>query len=345
MLQRTTGANQNPDEDNLTIRAAVIGLGWMGVNHARIYSEIPNADLVAVADVSRNAANDIATKYDCRPYESIDDMLQNERLDVASISVPTPQHFDVASQFIEAGVNVLVEKPIALETTEAQAMIDAAKSKGVTLGVGHIERFNPVIVGLKTVLESGEIGTILQVSIRRIGPHPDRDRGTGVFLDLATHDVDIIRYLTDSEVSSVASLSKSIGVSKYEDLGMGLLGMSDGSLATITENWVSPTKIREITVTGDRGMLVADTITQDLFQFDNDYTISDWASIQNFRGMSEGRMIRHRLTKGEPLRLEIEAFVDAVSNGTTFGVEGEDGLKALEIALQLRDGPINGDSV
>lgn len=326
------------------LRVAVIGLGWMGINHARIYSEMRAADLVAVTDISQDVANSVAAKYDCTAYGNIVDMLRNERLDVASVAVPTPQHSDIAHQIIEAGVNVLIEKPIASTVAEARALIDASKANGITLGVGHVERFNPVVLGLKTVLESGEIGSLLQVSVRRIGPRPDRDRGTGVFLDLATHDVDIIRFLTGSEVSSIASMSKNVAASRYEDLGAGLLGMSDGSQAIIIENWVSPTKIREITVTGDRGMLVADTITQDLFQFDNDYTISDWASIQNFRGTSEGRMIRHRLTKGEPLSLELGAWVDSIINHTSFGVGGEDGLKALEIALQLRDGTINGGS-
>lgn len=314
----------------------------MGTNHARVYSEMPTADLIAVADASKKISDDIAAKHACSSYNNIVELLRGEQPDVVSISVPTPEHFNVASQAIEAGVNVLVEKPIASTVDQARALVDSARSNGVTLGVGHVERFNPVILGLKDVLLSGEIGRTLQVSIRRIGPRPDRDRGAGVFLDLATHDVDIVRYLTGSEVNTVASLSANIDVSRYEDLGAALLGMSDGSMAIIIENWVSPTKIREITVTGDRGMLVADTITQDLYQFDNDYTTIDWAPIQNFRGMSEGRMIRHRLTKGEPLRLQLEAFVDSVVTGSAFEVGGEDGLIALEIAIKLRDGAMNG---
>jgi len=325
-------------------RAAVIGLGSMGVHHARVYSEMPSVDLVAVADIKQTVADGIAAKYSCTGYGDVADLLRNEQVDVASISVPTPHHAETAQQLIDAGVNVLIEKPITTTVDEAQALIEAAKANGVSLGVGHIERFNPVILGLKALLDSGDIGDILQISVQRIGPRPDSDRGTGVFLDLATHDIDIVRFLTGSEVSTIASLWKNVTASQYEDLGAGLLSMDDGTLVIITENWVSPTKVREITVTGVHGLLVADTLTQDLFQFDNDYTTSEWASILNFRGTSEGRMIRHRLTKDEPLRLELDSWVESITNDTKFGVSGEDGLAALKIALQLRDGANNGGS-
>jgi UDP-N-acetylglucosamine 3-dehydrogenase len=323
------------------INAGVVGLGWMGRNHARVYDEIPSSNLAGVADISESATHDISQKYGCVPYKNVTDLLSNENLDVISVAVSTPNHFSVALEVIEAGVNVLVEKPITTTVEDAQKLIDAAQANDVVLGVGHIERFNPVIRGLKTILDTGEIGRILQVSIRRIGPSPDRDRGAGVFLDLATHDVDITRFLTGSEVKSVASLSANNNVSKYEDLGAGLLGMEDGSIAIIIENWVSPIKIREIAVTGDKGMLVADTLTQDLFQYDNDYKLSEWAPIQTFRGMSEGRMVRHRLTKGEPLRLQLESLVQSVITGTPFGIPGQDGLLTLATAIDLRDNAAN----
>jgi len=323
-------------ESQEPLRAAVVGLGWMGANHARVYAELPSTSLVAVCDIDRDGAEAVGMKFACNAYTDLAEMLTREAPDIVSVAVPTDLHHRVGTMAIHHGANVLIEKPIAATVADGNQLIQLASERGVRLGVGHVERFNPVIGAMKSAIEAGVLGRIFQITIRRIGPKPDRDRGVGVFLDLATHDIDLVRHLSSSEIDSFASEALSVLGTPHEDLGIGLLRMRNRVLAVIVENWVSPTKVREVAVTGQNGMLVADTITQDLFQYENDYRATDWPAMRNLRGMSEGRMIRHRLQKGEPLRLELEAFARSVIEGVPFPVTGNDGLRALELALRLR---------
>ena len=318
------------------LRAAVIGLGSMGINHARVYAEIKGVELVAVTDTDAERARSAGKRYGVPSYVDYREMLSESTPTIVSVAVPTRQHCDVVTGALTAGCHVLVEKPIAATVEEAQAMIDLAAKAERVLGVGHIERFNPVIMALRRAIEAGEIGDVLQIVIRRIGPKPNRPMDVGVFLDLATHDVDILCYVTGSSVTHLTSESIRTGLTSHEDLGVGVLRLANGSLGILIENWLSPTKIRDVTVTGTGGMLVADTLTQDLYQYDDDYESTQWIAIQNLRGMAEGRMIRHRLQKGEPLRVELEAFARSVIEGVPFPVTGNDGLRALELALRLR---------
>jgi predicted dehydrogenase len=228
-----------------------------------------------------------------------------------------------------------VEKPIASTIEEGQEMVALAASRGLKLAVGHIERFNPAIVELKRRLKRGEAGQVFQIHARRLGPFPTRVRDVGVVIDLATHDLDIMRYLLDSEVKRIYAETEQEIHTAHEDLLSGLLRFENGVIGLLSINWLTPTKIRELAVTGERGMFLVNYLTQDLYFYENDHVDSQWESLGLLRGVSEGNMVRLKIEKREPLRVEIEAFVKAVLEDEEPGVRGEDGLMALALAQKL----------
>jgi len=318
-------------------RVAVIGVGSMGRNHARVYSEMDSVILAAVADSDEGVLRTVAARCHARPYTDYREMLARESLDIVSVAVPTRLHRQVTEDVISCGVNLLIEKPLASSIAEGEQIVHLANQKGVRLGVGHVERFNPVVAALKRRLEDAELGRVFQITIRRIGPFPERVKDVGVFLDLATHDIDVMYYLTGAEVQRVSAESAQVLHVQHEDLAVALLRFTNGVIGVLVENWLSPVKVRDVIVNGERGMFLADFITQDLYFYENNYTASGWESLQVFRGMAEGNMIRYRLTRAEPLRLELEAFVQAVVNREPFPVSGEDGLRAIRLAQRLAD--------
>jgi UDP-N-acetylglucosamine 3-dehydrogenase len=176
------------------LRAGVIGVGAMGKNHARLYSQLPGVELVGVADSNEALAASIARQYECQHYTDYSDLLA-QRLDLVSIVVPTTLHKQAALAAISSGVNVLVEKPISDAVENADEMIEAARRKGVKLMVGHVERFNPAVIKLKELVDEGLLGEVVSISTRRVGPHNPRIRDVGIILDLGAHDIDVMHYL------------------------------------------------------------------------------------------------------------------------------------------------------
>jgi predicted dehydrogenase len=319
----------------VTIKAAVIGVGSMGWNHARLYNELEGVDLVAVADLDGEAAERAANVYGARGYTNYREMLRHEELDVVSIAVPTQSHRDTALAALQRGCHILVEKPIASTIEEGQEMVTLAASQGLKLTVGHIERFNPAIIELKRRLKRGEAGQVFHIHARRLGPFPARVRDVGVVIDLATHDLDVMRYLLDSEVARIYAETEQEILTGHEDLLSGLLRFENGVIGLLSINWLTPTKIRELAVTGERGMFLVNYLTQDLYFYENDQAESQWGSLGLLRGVSEGNMVRLKIGKQEPLQVEIEAFVRAVLEDEEPAVRGEDGLTALALAQRL----------
>jgi UDP-N-acetylglucosamine 3-dehydrogenase len=320
----------------MTIRVAVIGVGAMGRNHARVYAEMPEVELVGVADPDLQAATTTARRYGTQGYDDYLRMLDEQRPAAVTIAVPTACHHEVALEVIGRGIHLLVEKPIASTVAEAQAIIAAAQQAGVQLTIGHIERFNPAVMALQHRLRAGELGRIFQMDARRQGPFPVRVNDVGVVIDLAVHDLDVMRYVSGAEVTRVYAETARRLHSQHEDLLTGLVRLDDGAVGTLTINWLTPTKIRELYVTGERGMFRVDYLTQDLYFYEN-ATVngSDWESMHVLRGVSEGRMIRDVVVKKEPLRAEQEAFIAAVCGDGLAPVAGRDGLRALELAQAL----------
>ena len=317
-------------------RPPEIGVGSMGRNHARVYQEMPDVDLVGVADTNWNVAQEVARLYGTRPVTDYRTLLNEVCPDIVSVSVPTQMHATVVHDALERGCHVLVEKPIAATPEEAQTMIEEAARRQLVLAVGHIERYNPAIIELKHRLKAGQIGRIFQIHARRLGPFPARVRDVGVVVDLAPHDLDIMRYLTGSEVRRVYAETQRRIHTAYEDLFSGLVRFEDGVLGILEINWLTPSKIREVSVTGECGMFVANLLTQDLYFFENDAANGlEWNQLSILRGVSEGQMVRLKLYRREPLRVELEAFVAAARGEKVDLVTGADGLAALGLALDL----------
>lgn len=190
-------------------------------------------------------------------------------------------------------------------------------------------------MALKGHLDWGELGRIFQVSVQRMSGFSPRVRDVGVVLDLATHDLDVMRHLTGAEVTRVsAEISRELD-RPHEDMLSGLLRFDNGVIGLLNVNWLSPTKVRELTVHGERGMFVVNYLTQDLSFYENSYRDGDWESLQVFRGVAEGRMIRYPIARREPLQVELESFVRSIAHDEPFPVSGEDGLEAVLLAQRL----------
>lgn len=318
------------------LRAAVIGAGSMGRNHARVYAEMDDAELIAVSDPDQSSLNKIAQRHRVRTYTDYRVMLEREQLDLVSIVVPTELHFAVARDVLLAGIPTLIEKPIAATVEEGTALVQLARDLGVMLTVGHIERFNPAVVALKGQLEHGALGKVYQIHIRRIGPFPARIKDVGVVIDLATHDLDIMHFLTESTVNRLhAELGQRLHTA-HEDLLSAVLRFENDIIGVLDINWLTPTKVRELSVIGERGMLVANYLTQDLVLYENDSAPQgdNWPELAVL-GVTEGRVIQFKINKREPLREELDAFVQAVRSKGQSPVRGEDGLRALAVAQKL----------
>jgi UDP-N-acetylglucosamine 3-dehydrogenase len=317
------------------IQAAVIGVGSMGANHARIYNELDEVTLTAVCDSDRKLAEKVASRYRTSHYVDHRDLLDRERPDLVSIAVPTGFHRQVALDAIHRGVHLLVEKPIADTVANAEEMVRQAEGAGVQLMVGHVERFNPAVVELKSRLQDDQLGKMFQIHVRRLGPFPHRVKDVGVVIDLATHDLDVMCYLTQADVLRAYAETEQEIHTHHEDSLSGLLRFDNGVVGVLDVNWLTPTKVRELSVTGEKGMFVVNYLTQDLYLYENEYVGSDWDRLGMLKGVGEGNMIKLRIAKREPLLVELESFVACVKAGTPPPVSGADGIRALALAQAL----------
>jgi predicted dehydrogenase len=321
------------------LKAAVIGAGAMGRNHARVYAGLERVRLVAIADVNPQALQTVGRQFGVRGYADYRQMLDSEKPDLVSVAVPTALHRTVALEVISRGVNLLVEKPIAATSSQAREVVAAATRAGVSLAVGHVERFNPAVIELKRRLGAGELGQVFAAHSRRLSPFPARITDVGVVLDLATHELDLLCYLLDARVVSIyAELDRRIHPS-HEDMLLGLLRFDNGVLGVLDVSWLSPVKRRELFLTGTRGMYQVNYLTQDLFFYENGLQArpqrDSWDALSSLMGVSEGNVVRLALEYKEPLRAELEAFVRAVETGTEPPVGWREGYQALRLAELL----------
>lgn len=319
----------------MTLKVAVIGVGAMGRNHVRVYYELPGVQLVGVSDLDENAAAAATRLYSTQTFTDYRQMLDETKPDAVTIAVPTEYHRETALEVINRGIHLLIEKPIASTVEEGQEIINAAAQANVRLQIGHIERFNPAVIALRQQLSENALGKVYQIDARRQGPFPGRIKDVGVVVDLAVHDIDVIRYITGAEITRVYAETAQRIHETREDMVTGLLRLNNGTVGTLTINWLTPTKIRELYVTGERGMFRVDYLTQDLYFFENAAApVGDWPFL-NLRGVNEGRMIRQVVAKKEPLRAELESFIAAVKGEKPVPVTGQDGLKSLALAQAM----------
>jgi UDP-N-acetylglucosamine 3-dehydrogenase len=331
------------------LRAGVVGLGMMGRNHVRVYDEVlSDVELIAVADPDPVALRRATTGRAARGYADPRTMFDEEHLDLVSIVAPTSLHRQATLEALASGANVLVEKPIASDRLDAEAMISAAEQAGRLLTVGHIERFNPAIRELRRRLVGGELGRIFQVKATRLGPFPARVRDVGVVLDLAPHDIDVMRYLLDSEPVRLYAETEQRIHTDHEDLFNGVIKFANGAIGVLDINWLTPNKRRTLTVTGERGMYVADYINQDLFFYTNPDAVQTWEhpgaddSGQLTTSVSEGEMTRRSVRRQEPLAVELAEFARAVREGGPPPVTPRDAMIALLLAQKMVEAASSG---
>lgn len=318
------------------IKVAVVGTGMMGRNHVRVYSELESASLVGVADVLQTNLAPIVRRFHCSAYTDYRQLFDEQQPDAVSIAVPTIDHLEVVREAVDRGIHVLVEKPIAHELEQATEMVALCKRRGVVLAIGHVERFNPAVIALKERIQQGELGRVFQIDARRQSPFPARVRDVGVIIDLAVHDLDVMRFITGKEARRVYAETEHCIHASQEDMLTALLRFEGGVVGTLTVNWLTPAKVRELQVMGERGMFKVDYLTQDLYFYENAVTQGpNWDPLSVMRGVSEGRMIRHAVAKAEPLRTELSQFLSAVTGKPALIVSGEDGIQALKLAHAL----------
>ena len=291
-------------------RIAVIGLGVMGKNHYRVLKSLPDVEVAAVCDPGVEG-------FDEPHYKDVDSMLENEELDAAIIAVPTNLHKEVALKCMDFGLALLIEKPVAPTVAEGMEILSVAKAKGVATAVGHVERFNPVVAALKKELKSKEI---LTISITRVGPYPPRIADVGVITDLAVHDIDLIRFITEKEITEVNIYKSKKIVDHYEDNAVLSFKLEDDIVANITTNWITPFKKRTIEIATNDAYYEANLIGQELveysaFKTNNSYVIRDCF-----------------VMKSEPLVNELKAFVEHVNGREAEYITSlEDGVEILKI--------------
>jgi predicted dehydrogenase len=310
------------------LRVGLIGLGMMGRHHARVIREVEGLELVAVADAYGDP-HGVAGKLPV--CASVDELIA-EGIDMAVCAVPTGLHEKVGLALAGAGVHTLVEKPIADTVEAGQRLVDAFEAAGLIGAVGHIERFNPALQSLRSRIEAGDLGEVYQIATRRQGPFPARIADVGVVKDLGTHDIDLTSWLAQSPFTSVSARTSTRSGRPHEDMVTASGQLANGVITSHLVNWLSPMKERLTVVTGEKGAFVADTLTADLTFYENGTFTTEWEAVSNFRGVSEGNITRLALTKREPLRVEHEAFRDAVLGISNNTVTMREGLNTLRVA-------------
>ncbi len=290
------------------LRAGLVGLGMMGRHHARVLGSLDGVELVAVCDPMGDAHNVAGG----RPVFTQVSELIAAGIDYAMVAAPTAFHEELALELAAAGIHALIEKPLAVDTPAAKRIQEAFAAKGLVGAVGHIERYNPALQQLRARLDKGELGAVYQIATRRQGPFPARIADVGVIKDLATHDIDSTAWVARSRFVSVSAQTAHKSGRPHEDMVAAVGKLENGIITNHLVNWLTPFKERLTIVTGERGALVADTLTADLTFYANASVDTEWDSVAAFRGVSEGDVIRYAFSKPEPLRTEHEAFRDAV---------------------------------
>ncbi len=309
----------------------VIGIGNMGKNHARVYSELKNANLVAISDTDESS-KEIASQFGCEFYKDYKELLEKEDVDAASIAVPTKLHRDVAIHCIKNRKSVLIEKPLSDSVEGAREIIDQAEKNEVVLAVGHIERFNPAVQELKKVIKEERLGEIISVLARRVGIFPPQIKDANVFLDLAVHDIDIFNYLLESKPNTIFARSGEALMEGREDHSIILLDY--GKIHCVVQvNWITPVKIRNLSVTGTEGYAELDYISQDLSVYESVYekTYDSFGDFVVKFGVP--RKVKIDVQKEEPLKAELRHFIRCVEGKEKPLVGGEEGLLALKLSL------------
>jgi UDP-N-acetylglucosamine 3-dehydrogenase len=322
------------------MRVGVIGVGAMGQNHARVYSEI--ADLVGIADPDVKAGGPVSNRFNVSYYTDPKHLLREE-LDAVSVCVPTEHHAKVALGVIAAGIPLLVEKPLATSVPEATRVVEAAKAAGLTLAVGHIERHNPAIAVVKRQLQEGLYGDLVTATSRRVSSFPGRVRDVGVVMDLGVHDIDILRYLVNAPVESVFALGGRKRHEEFEDHANILLRFHNGVHGFIEVNWLTPMKVRKLALTCLQNFVEVDYTEQSVTVSSS--TLGALDPFNLYQIPLEHHTQKIHVRKEEPLKRELEDFLDAVKNRHPPLITGDDAVETLRVAMAATESHRTGKLV
>ena len=294
-------------------RVGVVGVGHIGRNHARLYAELPGGEFTAIYDTDRGISQERATEFGVQAVASLEEFA--EQVDAASIATPTITHFEIARELLSRGKHLLVEKPIADNTTHATELAELAAARGLVLQVGHVERFNPVLSALEKRLTNPRF-----IEAHRLSPYPNRSTDIGVVLDLMIHDLEIILHLVRSPVETVDAVGVPV-LSRGEDIANARIRFENGCVANITSSRISPEQMRKIRVFQEDVYLSLDYQNQ---------------SGEMYRRTAEG-LQRHdvEIEREEPLKRELAAFIECAATGRAPKVSGFQAAAALELAVEI----------
>jgi predicted dehydrogenase len=298
------------------VKVGVVGVGYLGQHHARIYSEIPDTILVGVVDINQERAREIAKRYSTTPYYDYRDLFG--KIDAVSIVVPTVLHRLIAGHFIEEGINILIEKPVTTTLEEARELMEMANKKKVILQVGHIERFNSAVMELSKIIDQPVF-----IDCYRMGPYTNRNTDVGVVLDLMIHDIDIVMSIVKSKVTKISAFVYPV-FSRQEDIANAQILFENGCIANLTASRITRKKIRRMEITEVDAFISIDYLEQELAVYKKTIT-----------AVPPILMEKPKMLKGEPLRFELEHFTRCVKNGERPLVGLEEGKNALEVALKI----------
>jgi UDP-N-acetylglucosamine 3-dehydrogenase len=294
-------------------RIGVVGTGGWGKNHVRVLNELQS--LTAICDLNKERAELFSKNYHVPAYNSLGEMLKNEKLDAVTICTPASTHFTMASQTLAAGLHTFVEKPMTTTTKDGESLIEEAKKANRSLTVGFIERFNPPITELKKTISEGKMGELILLEFHRENKRGENIGDVGIVKDASVHDIDTARWLFAEDPKVVfARVGAFLYPVEHEDFATILLGFSGQKTAFLVTNWITPNRVRTLTAVFSGGVIDVDFVTQQ-------------RSIHQDNVTTVPKMIVQ-----EPLMLEMKEFVKAVDEKRQPLVTGEDGLKTTKIA-------------
>ncbi|MGR3301830.1 MAG: Gfo/Idh/MocA family protein [Candidatus Scalindua sp.] len=323
------------------LKIAVIGTGHLGKEHARIYSEIPEVSLVGVVDIDKNTGEAVAQRCNTKYYSSFKEILN--KVDAASVVVPTKSHYEIAKELLQNGIHVLVEKPMTGTVSEAEELIELSKKTSTILQPGYIERFNPAIEAIQKL----DI-TLKFIECHRLSPFTFRSADIGVVLDLMIHDIDIILDLSKSKVKKIDAVGVSV-ISDKEDIANARIQFENGCVANITASRVSFEPMRKIRLFSENSYISLDYHKQEAIIYRKSPELTpksiitentDVSTIKDLKSFVFGDLLkieRIKMNNQEPLKKELESFVSCINNGEPPVVSGEDGIKAIKTATIINE--------
>jgi len=323
------------------LRVGVIGLGSMGKNHARVCSEINNIELVGVSDINPDTAKNIAKRVNTQAFVDYKELISD--IDAAIIATPTVNHFEIANQLLDAGKHILIEKPICESVQNAQMLVDKAENTGLSLAVGHIEKHNPAVKFVKEALVKGEFGQLITLTTKRVSNFPGRIKDVGVILDFGVHDIDVMRLLAGEIISVYAKAGRFNPGINHEDHANIVLNFENGICGVMEINWLTPIKIRKLFLTCSGKFIEADYIQQSVKISSS--TFKDINEMNLYDSSVDYNVNKVTLEKKEPLRNEIEDFINAIENHQKPLATGSDGLTTLKICQAATQSYKNGEEV